>query len=490
MSNVLLKNYVSTTLSSDLSSEATSCTVASAFGLPEIVIPGDYFYLTMIRLSDGAVEIVKVTGVSTNTLTITRAQDGTMPVAFFTGDRVELWITAGTINDIREELKAADSVTSAQIAADAVTTAKVQDAAITAPKLASTLDLSAKTITMPTNRMPKIMSDTTGAPDYVGQIGMVSGIAYVAHGLSAGNWTLLDPKTSQAIGSLWASDNTLWPEKGESNLMDFVLVEDHNDSYKKKKLRLAYFTNKASTLYAKTNLEITQTGTSIHVGYAELMLHKVDTWWRYLSTSSGFVIDINSTGLNGIDVGTKSARTYDIYAVANGTGGIGGLLVINGNSPVYPSGYVYSTKIGHAYIRPDGYVRELYTKGNDTFFAEPYMIYTGSVSSAYNEFNLPEGIPFSAKDIFVEAGTSDTTELTLEFCPRPYAICKSLMANYCPNSYSDKTGLRNPISTRVFYGGALSAFNGKFYLRSARVGGAVSTNQGFAITGYSINDIV
>jgi hypothetical protein len=271
--------------------------------------------------------------------------------------------------------------------------------------------------------------------------------------------------------------------------MDFVLIEDVNDYYKKKKTRAAHFTNRTTVAYAKSNFSLIQSGTAIYISFFDLMLHSVDTWWRKLLAFSSLQINVNTTGLNGIDVGTKSSRTYDIYVVANDTGGIGGLMVINGNSPVYPSGYIYAVKVGLAFIQPDGNLRESFTKGNDTHFSAPYTVYTGSVSSAYNEFVLPEGIPWNAQDLFVEAGTTDTTELTLEFCPRALATCKTIMANYCPNSYSDRTGMRNSVCERVFYGGAVSTYNGKFYLKSARVGGAASPNQSFAITGYSVNEV-
>jgi|GEM_PF-6010462 len=51
---------------------------------------------------------------------------------------------------------AADAVTTAKIAADAVTTAKVLDANVTAAKLAAALDLSSKTLTMPSDHWKSI----------------------------------------------------------------------------------------------------------------------------------------------------------------------------------------------------------------------------------------------------------------------------------------------------------------------------------------------
>lgn len=54
-----------------------------------------------------------------------------------------------------------------------IATAHVQDAAITAAKLATTLDLSSKTITLPADLSPKSGADKAalGTPDFVGQLG-------------------------------------------------------------------------------------------------------------------------------------------------------------------------------------------------------------------------------------------------------------------------------------------------------------------------------
>lgn len=61
---------------------------------------GDYFPCTLIRASDGAIEIVLVTDRSTDVFTITRAQEGTTGLAFVAGDRVELRMTASAALDL------------------------------------------------------------------------------------------------------------------------------------------------------------------------------------------------------------------------------------------------------------------------------------------------------------------------------------------------------------------------------------------------------
>jgi len=194
---VLFGNYIRTTIVGTVSKNDTTFDVSSVDTFPSIS-NGDYFYLVLVRLSDGAMEIVKVTQITitnSKTLTVTRAQEGSLALDFTSGDRAELWLTAGALNDLRTEFKAASSVTSAMIASGAISTDKVSAGAITAALLASTLDLSGKTLTMPTNRMPKIIAEeslASTAPDYVGQLALTTdtSIARVLVGFSTyrGHW--------------------------------------------------------------------------------------------------------------------------------------------------------------------------------------------------------------------------------------------------------------------------------------------------------------
>lgn len=88
----LFANNATTTLAANLASGSTSVSVASSSGFPAPSSP-DYFYSTLIRASDNAIEIVKITAVSGTTWTIVRAQDGTTALNFVTGDKIELRMT-------------------------------------------------------------------------------------------------------------------------------------------------------------------------------------------------------------------------------------------------------------------------------------------------------------------------------------------------------------------------------------------------------------
>lgn len=99
MANMSFTNNAATTLASGITNVATSLTVASGTGSLFPTLTGSqYFYCTLANNS-GTVEIVKVTARTTDTFTITRAQDNTSAVAWNLGDKVELRLVAASLND-------------------------------------------------------------------------------------------------------------------------------------------------------------------------------------------------------------------------------------------------------------------------------------------------------------------------------------------------------------------------------------------------------
>ena len=96
---IVFKNNAKTTLGADLNDSATSATVADGSVFPSLG-SGEFFFCTF---DDGTNnEIVKVTGRSSNTLTIVRAQDNTSARSFSTGDDAQLRVTAATLEQFME----------------------------------------------------------------------------------------------------------------------------------------------------------------------------------------------------------------------------------------------------------------------------------------------------------------------------------------------------------------------------------------------------
>ncbi len=100
MSQLLYANNASTTLSSGLNSSATSITVASGAG-SEFPNPsaGQFFIATLVDAATGLYnEIVYVTARSGDTMTVVRAQEGTVARSWLVGDTFANFWTAGSTN--------------------------------------------------------------------------------------------------------------------------------------------------------------------------------------------------------------------------------------------------------------------------------------------------------------------------------------------------------------------------------------------------------
>ena len=88
------------TLSAGINSSATTVTVDSGQGARfPTLSSGDFFFATLIDTSNN-LEIIKVTARSTDSMTVTRAQDNTSARAFSIGDRIELRPTAALFDQL------------------------------------------------------------------------------------------------------------------------------------------------------------------------------------------------------------------------------------------------------------------------------------------------------------------------------------------------------------------------------------------------------
>lgn len=93
-------NNATGTLASGISSAATAITLTAGQGalFPALSV-GDHFYATIYN-SSNQLEIVKATAKSTDTLTVVRGQQGTTARAYAAGDRIDLRVTAGALEDV------------------------------------------------------------------------------------------------------------------------------------------------------------------------------------------------------------------------------------------------------------------------------------------------------------------------------------------------------------------------------------------------------
>lgn len=99
MASVQLKNNASGTLASSITAGATSFDLSADDGANFPTLSGgNWFYIT-VQDTDGNYEIMKATARSSDTLTVTRAQESTAAAAFPAGSLVELRVTKQSILD-------------------------------------------------------------------------------------------------------------------------------------------------------------------------------------------------------------------------------------------------------------------------------------------------------------------------------------------------------------------------------------------------------
>jgi len=107
--SIKFSNNASATLKAGVSTSATSMTLTTGQGsLFPVLAAGDISYATLANTAN-QLEIVRVTARSGDVLTVVRAQENTLAIAFTAGDKVELRVTAAGLKTIQDEANAANT---------------------------------------------------------------------------------------------------------------------------------------------------------------------------------------------------------------------------------------------------------------------------------------------------------------------------------------------------------------------------------------------
>lgn len=94
-------NNVASQLAANIGPSDTALLVTAGQGVRfPVITAGQYYYVTLVHFTTGAIEIVKVTSRSTDTLTIVRGQDNTTPVSFTTGSIVEMRVCSQILREV------------------------------------------------------------------------------------------------------------------------------------------------------------------------------------------------------------------------------------------------------------------------------------------------------------------------------------------------------------------------------------------------------
>ena len=107
-------NNANSALTGAINAAATSITVTTGTGaeFPQIT-SGQYFVATFIKNGNPLIyEIVRVTAISSDTMTIVRGQEGTTALSWVQGDLIAAQITAGTLANSLQDATTISAVTS------------------------------------------------------------------------------------------------------------------------------------------------------------------------------------------------------------------------------------------------------------------------------------------------------------------------------------------------------------------------------------------
>lgn len=100
----LIANNAASKLAASIAADDTTISLVAGTGGNFPTPSGDWFPLTLIK-PNGESEIVHCTDRNGDVLTVVRAREGTSGKAFASGDRVELRLTAGTLEAMLEQVR-------------------------------------------------------------------------------------------------------------------------------------------------------------------------------------------------------------------------------------------------------------------------------------------------------------------------------------------------------------------------------------------------
>jgi hypothetical protein len=106
-------NNLTLQTSSDINNSTSSIPVVSTAGLPTLGV-GDWIYLTLADIREGGElrwEVVKLNNYSSNTLSVTRGQDGTTGQSWLSGSSLSNRVTAGGMQTLENFKDASRSIT-------------------------------------------------------------------------------------------------------------------------------------------------------------------------------------------------------------------------------------------------------------------------------------------------------------------------------------------------------------------------------------------
>ncbi|MEN9755828.1 MAG: hypothetical protein RL755_15 [Pseudomonadota bacterium] len=367
---LLFANNARSTLSGSITAVATSATLATGTGVlfpnPNNAI-GEYFKLTFTDQATGLLnEIVHVTAVVGDVVTIVRAQEGTTALAWNAGDfAVNMW-TKNSANAMLQAPQVQNNTINSVTAggtSDAIT-------ATYAPVYAAWVDgmtFFAKITAANTTTTPTISPNGLTAKTIV----KGGGVALIAGDLQVG--AIAEFKYSSTLDKVLLQNPATSGNGGQFTLLQLI----------------------TTNLYIKPNASTPNT--KLDITAQEAMLISGNNVIK--PTSISCTLDITVNGLNGLDTGTRAANTwYTIYFISNGTT-TGAIASLSTSSPTLPSGYTFSGFIGAFRTNGSSNIIHFTQRQNVVEFTETNVLTAGqaSVSGTFQGLSIATAVPAQAK---------------------------------------------------------------------------------------------
>lgn len=138
-----------------------------------------------------------------------------------------------------------------------------------------------------------------------------------------------------------------------------------------KRVELTAATNRIEGLLAQTNQPGNRSEIVIQPGFCVS-----DDGTALMVLSSNRTIDLDASGLNGLDTGSKTNETkYDVYLINKENGTVGGVFVLENDDPVMPTDFINKRWIGNCITDDVGDIIDFHVLGPSR---EIYYIYRQS----------------------------------------------------------------------------------------------------------------
>lgn len=272
----------------------------------------------------------------------------------------------------------------------------------TSDELASFLNLGdAQQFDRPIKTVADAGERALATPDYTGQLltQRDTGEIYISGSTTQGDWDLYVPDVADPSGLLPAGGTS-----GQS------IVKQSNSDFDYAWQDPVDITGNKSLNGACANLRIDRlSATTIALNVDEIVFNVGDSSVRFTSPSQK-IVDIDASGLNGLDTGTKAINTwYYIYYISNGIT-LAGLFSLSSSNPTLPAGYTYKAMVGAIRNPSTNIFRNFNQRGNRVWTDELFP-FSGNGVTTNTALSISDYVPPIA--IIANGNAGNTANATL-----------------------------------------------------------------------------